>query len=205
MANPNSPFGARPVRHRSGAPYNGSARLYYVPASLAALYVGDFVALAGSANTAEYYGNAPGTLPTVALATSGSAVTSGSTTVLVGAIVGFFAEQATSPVYNPASTARGVLVADDPELVFEIQDDGVATLAATDVAGNYAINVSTNSGSAATGRSGHTMGTTNDTTNVGAQLKMLGLSKRTKNALGQYAVWDVIINNHAYGSRVLGV
>jgi hypothetical protein len=205
MANPNSPFGARPVRHRSGAPFNGAARLYYVPASLAAMYVGDFVALAGSANTAEYYGNAPGTLPTVAIATSGTAVTSGSTTVLVGAVVGFFSEQATSPVYNPANTARGVWVADDPELVFEIQDDGVATLAATDVAGNYAINVATQSPSTATGRSGHTMGTTNDVTNVGAQLKMLGLSKRSKNALGQYAVWDVIINNHAYGSRVLGV
>lgn len=205
MANPNAPFGGRPVRHRSGAPYNGAARLYYVPASLAAMYIGDFVALAGSANTAEYYGNAPGTLPTLSIATSGTAVGTADTTVLVGCVVGFFAEQATSPVYNPASTARGVWVADDPELVFEIRDDGVAVLAATDVGGNYAINVATQSPSTATGHSGHTMGTTNDVTNLGAQLKMLGLSKRHGNALGQYAVWDVTINNHARGGRVLGV
>ena len=205
MANPNSPFGARAVRHRSGAPYSGACRLYYVPASLAAMYVGDFVALAGSANTTDYYGNAPGTLPTLALATSGTAVTSGSANVLVGSVVGFFSEQATSPVYNPANTARGVWVADNPDLIFEIQDDGVATLAATDVSGNYAINVATQSPSVATGRSGHTMGTTNDTTNLGAQLKMISLSKRSKNAFGQYAVWEVQINNHAYGSRVLGV
>jgi hypothetical protein len=204
MANTNSAFGARPVRHRSGAPYSGSATLYYVPASLAAMYIGDFVYLAGSSNSVEYYGNPIGSLQTVGIATSGYAVTSGASTVLVGAVVGFFAEQATSTVYNPASTARGVWVADDPELVFEIQDSGVATLAYTDVGSSFAIDVSTNSGSTATGRSGHTMGTTADSTNAGVQLHMLGLSKRPKNSVGQYAVWDVMINNHAYGTRILG-
>lgn len=205
MANTNQPFGARPVRHRNGAPYSGACTLYYIPASLAACYVGDFVAQGGSSNDVAYAGNPVGSLSTVALATSGTAVTSGSPNVILGVVVGFHAEQATSPVYNPASTARGVYVADDPDLIFEIQDSGAATLAYTDVGANFLLDVSTNSGSTATGLSGHTMGTSADTSNVGAQLKMLGLAKRPKNVVGQYGVWDVVINNHVFGKRVLGM
>lgn len=205
MANTNAPFGARPVRHRNGAPYNGACTLYYVPASLAAMYVGDFVAQGGSANDVACAGNPVGSLQTVALATAGTATTTGSTNVIIGVVVGFHPNQATDPVYNPANTARGVYVADDPELVFEIQDNGAAALAVTNVGSNFAIDASTASGSTASSRSGMTMGTTPDTTNAGAQLRLLGLAKKPLNSVGAYAVWDVMINNHVYGPRVLGM
>lgn len=206
MANVNNPFGARPVRHRSGAPYNGAARLYYLPSIAQAFFIGDLVALGGSSNSADYYGNQTGSLATIQAATSGyDSTTAGSPNVLLGAIVGFYAEQATSLVYNAASTPRGVWVADDPELVFEMQDNGSATLAYTDVGSNFLIDISTNSGSTATARSGHTMGTSASNTYAGSQLHLLGLAKRPKNSVGQYAVWEVAINNHANGARVIGV
>ena len=51
MANSNTPMGLRPVRHRNGAPYNGAATRYFVPASDGtALFLGDPVVVAGSAD-----------------------------------------------------------------------------------------------------------------------------------------------------------
>jgi hypothetical protein len=42
MANSNAPTGLTPVRYASGAPYNGAANVYFVPASdSTALYIGD--------------------------------------------------------------------------------------------------------------------------------------------------------------------
>jgi hypothetical protein len=171
--------------------------------------VGDFVAHAGSSNDAALQQSAGGSgaipigaLGTVALATAGYAQTLTSTNILLGCVVGFLPDQATSPVYNPASTARGVWVADDPNLEFEIQDDGAATLTYAAVGGNYPIVA--NTGSAVTGRSAHCMGTTVDTSNVGAQLRLLGLVNAPDNAVGAYARWRVSINNHHFNPATLG-
>ena len=46
MANVNAPYGIRPYAYRSGAPYNGAVRTYYVPVGNGtALYFGDPVIL----------------------------------------------------------------------------------------------------------------------------------------------------------------
>jgi hypothetical protein len=216
-----APFGLKPWRHKSGAPYNGSARLYYVPASDSqALYIGDpvttFQTYGGSgtagtglgSNSAAYYGNFPGTLPICSLATAGDSKP------IIGAVVGFFAEQASSTVYRAASTARGVWVVDDPEIEFHIMDDGVATLnvGAGAGSGGYAIgdngnlNLSTYSGSTATGMSGATLSTTLSTSGASTgQLKILGLVPGVKNnANTPNAVWRVMINNHLLTAGTTG-
>lgn len=42
MANIDAPFGLRPIRHKSGAPYNGAVNPYYVASTYAtALFIGD--------------------------------------------------------------------------------------------------------------------------------------------------------------------
>ena len=42
MANTDSPFGLRPIRHRNGAAYNGAANPYYINSTYAtALFIGD--------------------------------------------------------------------------------------------------------------------------------------------------------------------
>lgn len=213
MANAAAPFGLRPLRHKSGAPYNGSARLYYVPSTdTTAIYIGDPVtnyqvsggsATAGTglgSNSTAYYGNFPGTLPVISKATAGDSKP------ITGVAVGFFAEQASSTVYRAASTARGVWVVDDPDLEYIIMDDGVATLligagagsASYAVGDNGNVNLSTYSGSAATGLSGATLSTTLSTSGASTgQLKILGLYQDVKNTGGSAnAVWRVMINNH---------
>ena len=78
MANNDTPFGLRPLRHRNGAPYNGAANPYYIPSSYAtALFIGDPVIITGTSNTSAVkvpgVGDfAPGTLPEINKAGAGS-------------------------------------------------------------------------------------------------------------------------------------
>jgi hypothetical protein len=113
MPNPNRAFGLKAVRDRSGAPYNGSANAYPVAAGDGtALFIGDPVQLAGSSI---------GGKPTVQRATAAGG------TYILGVVVGFEIDNNTRTLgYRPASTAATVLVADDPELLFEIMEDSNA-------------------------------------------------------------------------------
>lgn len=198
MANVNNPFGLRPVRYLNGAPWNGQAREYFATGATGAIYIGDPVMLAGSANTSEVQGRAVGTLATVVPATAGDG------NPILGVCVGVVPVDRSSTVYRATSTDRIILVVDDPNVVFQGQTDDAATdWAATDV-GSYA-NLLTGTGSTVTGKSGFTLDTTdgpanNDPSN---QLLVLGLSAPQAtptgdNAIGDFSVWDVIINNHAF-------
>ena len=133
MANTDTPMGLVPIRHKSGAPYNGAVNPYYVPSTYAtALFVGDPVVKTGTANTAgvkRIGGNfAIGALPEVNKATAGA------TNRISGVVVGFMPENNESLTYGAASTERIALVADDPDLVFEAQGDDA--LAVTGIGAN---------------------------------------------------------------------
>jgi hypothetical protein len=203
MPNSTTPNGLRPVRYLSGKPYNGACRPYYVPATYATtLYLYDPVVLAGGSNTTLVRGHQPGTLPVITKAAAGP------NNRITGVIVGFEpVDGAEAPVYGKASTPRIALVADDPDLLFAIKDDGYAGLAANVVSKNAMLNLSA-SGSATTGVSGATMdsGSTNaPSATASGQLTILGANRRPDNALGQYASWMVRINLHSYAPGVAGV
>lgn len=177
MANPNSPYGLRPVRERDGSPYSGAANTYYVPASDGtALFIGDPVILAGSADTA-------GTAPTVTRATAGA------TNRITGVVVGFQPEPSFVPYgYRPASTAMYVLVADDPYIEYAIQADADG-IAAAQVGLNA--NLTAGSGSTATKRSGFILDGTTPDPDATYQLRILGLEPQINNEVGAYA--DVLV------------
>ena len=121
MANPNFPFGLKPVRDRSGRAWNGAAEAFPVLASdSTALAVGDPVQLAGSSLNGR---------PTVTRATAAGG------NFIFGVVIGMGNDPvALRAGYRAASTLSEVLVCTDPELLFEIMaDDDAATLAATDV------------------------------------------------------------------------
>lgn len=150
MAYPDASFGFRPVRHRNGAPYNGAARAYWVDSSdNTALFIGDPVILDGTSNTSEIkvIGGTfpPGTLPGATRATAGA------NNLVTGVVVGVMAANRESLPYRAASTERVILVADDPDLIFEVQADAAYALA--DVGSNTNI-LFTHAGSTTTGRSG---------------------------------------------------
>lgn len=206
MANTNTPFGLKPVQQKNGAPYNGAFRAYYVPASYGtALFIGDPVVTTGTANTAAVSAAgagtfAIGTLPEINKATVGTG------NKITGAIVGIAAVTSASLPYKPASTEAIVYVADDPDLLFEIQADG--SLTSVDVGLNACL-IYTQSGSTSTGRSGaelDTGTTTAPATTAAFQLTIVSIVNRMDNEAASSRVkLNVRINNHSMVNAAAGV
>lgn len=193
MANADTPRGFHAVRLLDGSPYTGGGKPYYVGSGdTVALFRGDPVALTGTANTAEVnvvgFGKFPaGTLPVVARATAGS------TGNILGIVASVAATTRDSLTYRAASTARVVFVHDNPEIVFEAQEDSVsATLAATNVGQN--VDFIAGTGSTSTGLSGAELDSNTAGTAATKQFRILRLVNREDNAIGTNAKWEVIIN-----------
>lgn len=183
MANRNAIFGARLIGHFYGSPYNARVRSYIVPSSDSnAMYLGDFVSMTGDGDTNEL----GQTFPTVEL--------SGVGTVITGVIVGFVADSDNlNQIYRTASTERTVFVCDDPYAIFEIQTNGTA------IAGDFGSNADIVLGTPSTvyGTSGTQLDEATVTAAT-AQLRILGLSQKVDNELGQYAKFLCMINEHTF-------
>lgn len=189
MANIDAPSGLKPVRYRSGAPYNGAATRYHVPSSEANnIFIGDLVSVTGTGGETD----GRGVRPEVTQTAAGAAA--------IGVVVGFenLTSDNLSRTHRPASTAGYLLVADDPDLVFEVQEDSDGgALAATNIGQNADIVVGT--GNTLTGTSAAQL---DSSTAAGAngQLRIVNLSTRVGNEIGANAKWLVFINEHQYAA-----
>lgn len=169
MANANVAFGLKPVRYASGAPYNGATNVYFVPASdSTALFIGDPVIIAGSADPAT--GAA-----TITRATAGSAGR------ITGVVQGFVPTPSiVANGYRLASTACYVLVADDPNLLFEIQEDAAGGALALNAVGLNA-DLASGTGSTVTKRSGFQLDTSTAADTATLQLRIERFVNRVDN------------------------
>lgn len=204
MANTSKPAGLVPVQYLNGSPWSRGGRVYCIPDTddTNAFAIGDPVTLAGSADAQG--------IPTITLATAGTGnqvlgpIVSGAGSPVFG---GQYGVPADSPIVIPAVKSRSyyVLVADDPNIVFQIQEDGLVTpLAATDTGNNVNLISGTNNGYI----SGWQIDSDSKATTATLQLKLLGLAyapQATPNAFGQYAQWFAQINNHCYRVGQAGI
>jgi hypothetical protein len=201
MANPDAPFGLRPVRYRSGAPYNGACRPYYIgTGDSTALFIGDPVIFAADSNSAaEGDGRHPaGTLGVVARATAGAG------NAVLGVVVGVEWLHRDSLIYREASTERVIYVADDPNLVFHIRDDGAGTPGAGNVGLNADI-IFTHAGSTFTGISGAELSGASLEADLDSQLFVLGAASFPDNSVAQdFCIWEVYLNTHLYQGGAAG-
>lgn len=203
MANLNTPRGAIPLRHLDGSPWNAQVNLYYVPQADTNQYnLGDFVKTAAG-------GDANG-VPQIVKILNG-------TDFIRGVIVGVLPTAPNVPSLQATPLALEVsnapaakthdyyfLIADDPDLIYEMVDDGINVLTATACNKNASFTVangvglSPNSASVITTASIGTVATLN--------LKLMGLSPSPNNAFGAYARWLVLANLHELGgSATVGV
>lgn len=186
--NINRPGGLKPVKHLNGMPWNGKARMYYIDAAYAfAIFTGDAVISGGSADASGKY-------PTVKRAAAGEA--------LRGVVIGvsdqpYIAvdQNDLNRAYSPASTAGYCLVVDDPDVIFEIQEDNDGGDISADDVGSNSDLVAT-AGSTVTGLSGMELDSSVTAAGATAQLRILGLANKEDNDLGAHAKWDVLINEH---------
>lgn len=189
MANEDRPNGLSPVKHITGAPYNGQANIYAIPAaSTSAFAIGDPVVSTGEGGAAD------GT-PYCDLAAATGAIR--------GVIVGISDQKyGMAKVSNPDSMIRPaaaqtndwyVMVVDDPDVVFEVQEVSGGTPLTADAIGlNGNLVVGTNNGYV----SGYELNNVGVDTEATLQVKILGLANRFGNAIGEHAKWLVKINNH---------
>ncbi len=188
MANIDKVNGATPVKHLNGSSWNGAANLYAVPAAdPTALFVGDFVKIYGTADATTG-------LNSVIQAAAGDR--------LCGVVVGFVPDPTQLElVYRKASTLRYAWVADSPDTIFEIQEDGEgATLALIDIGENADITVA--AGNTTTGASGMELDSSSHQSAT-AQLRILKFVQREDNTpVSQWAKVEVLINEHEYNQPV---
>jgi hypothetical protein len=200
MANVNRPSGLTPVKYANGAAWDGKLNMYYIDSANASAFAkGDPVMLSGT-------GDSNG-VPGIVLATAGA------TNPVLGCVMGMAGTKYGASSGDPASLGTivvpatktknyYVLVCDDPDVIFEIQEgtDGAA-LSQTSIGLNFDLKSGTNNGFV----SGWVMDNDTGATGATLQLKALGLAQRPDNAFGTYAKWLVKINLHAFRAGVAGV
>ena len=197
MANANKPQGLTPLQYLNGSPWNGAARIYSIAYNYGtALYIGDPVISSG---TADANG-----VPGIAIY--------GGTGAIRGVIVGIgrYENTLANPsnldrTYFPASGDGNTnpwyaLVVDDPNVLFEVQENSNGTaLAAADIGLNTVLKSGTGNGYV----SGWLLSSATDATpNTTATLavRLMGLVRRSDNAFGAYAKHIIKINVHELGT-----
>lgn len=188
--------GMKPVRHRNGSPYNGECSMYYIPSTDAStIGIGEAMKLVNAMDASSE-------VSVVAQAAAGDA--------LIGVVVGFPSDAVgtsaiplSGPPYRRASTGCYVLIADDPDLIFQIQEDadsGVVSAANIGAHANADIVVVSATANADVGTGiSKTLLDSSTAAATSATLKILGVKRDGVNAGAQTggAVLEVEILEHA--------
>jgi hypothetical protein len=193
VGNANAPMGLRPVGTLGSAGYRGRVRIYATSTSdTQAIGIGDPVILTTG-------GDANG----VSIVTR---LTSAGTSAIVGAVVGIKPDPTNLALgYRVASTNTMVFVDTDPQTIYEIADSSTSqttSLTIADVGVNAqlvcpAVDTTTGNGKVV-------MGTTVGTTTT-LSVKVLNLSPKVGNLTGDWAKYEVIINNHVFRAGTAGI
>lgn len=198
MANPDTPFGLKPVGTLDGSPWNASLRRVQAIATYAtALFIGDPVIWTGDSD-------ATGQCPIVQLATAGK------TYKITGVMVGWEPDpNYPTYTYRPASTLRfGWMIPANDSTIYEIQASTDAVLALGTV-GLQGVIVKTHAGSTVTGLSGVELdsGSADDPdAHATGQLTIIGFVKRQDNSIAAVnGKWLVTINLPSISAGIAGV
>lgn len=205
MANTSKINGFRAAKHVNGSPYNGQANIYYIPSTDAtAVFVGDPVKLATDGNSVG--------IQQVTRGTAGAAILG----VVVGVVntkldpVGGSVTNGSilldTPQYRPASTAQYVLVADAPDVLYEVE--------ATTAGASYAFAVADiglnadayfgGSGSTTTGNSAASLDMATKAVTATLQFKIMGVAQRPDNEPTGAATKVIVKINNAQLSSGTG-
>jgi hypothetical protein len=190
MPNPNTPLGLVPVKYRNGQQYNGQVNVYFIPATDAtALFIGDPVK--GVTNQADANG-----IPVITKATPGN--------TLIGVVVDFVSHAGitrlqSDPVQRSANTAAYALVADDPELFFEVQENDSGGAMPLGAGGRNVEWAAGAGGNTSTGKSSAVLASNTLAVTNTLSLRVHRFVERPDNVpLDGTAKWLVSINLHAF-------
>ena len=189
--NKDRPSGLKPIKNLNGTPWSGKFNIYYKSISdgdTEAIFIGSPVMSAGSADASGKY-------PTIKLAGQ---------TAARGVVIGFgntpyIAADVTDldRLYATAAQACYVAVVDDPNVIFECQEDSATTFTKDQVGLNA--DLTTEAGNTTTGRSTVEIDCDTEDTGSTLQVRIMRLVDRVDNALGDYAKFEIMFNQHELG------
>lgn len=187
MANANTAYGLWPERDIYGRNWSGAANTYAIPSSYGSnLYLGDPLVPTGSSDANG--------IPYLTLATAGTSnYTIGPMVGIVNGGDPIVSVTRDLPIYHTASTLQYILVADDPSLLFKIQEDGNG--GANSSMAN--MNLASGSGSTVTGYSGWQLSSSSVATTSTLQMRLMWPMRTPDNAVGTNCKWLVKINLHS--------
>jgi hypothetical protein len=207
MANINVARGLVPYSRFDGSVWNGSGNIYYVHSTYGSnIFVGDPLVTHSASNDS-------GGIPAVQLGAVGSPIIG----VMLGVIDGGqvantqIAVERNLPVYHQSSTGQYILVCDDPNVLFWIQDDGGTQATAANLWPGKNAALTSGSGSTVTGYSGWQLSAASVATSSALDLKIMRALNQADNAISQSAntttnaKWLVKLNNHQYANQEAGV
>lgn len=180
MANTDSPRGLTPARYRSGHAYTGAARIYRKSTTAGIIGVGDPVIKVTDSSD-------PLGRPEIVRHTTGAAIT--------GVVVGIEPTRNDLEKKLLLSADEGyVLVADDPDLLFRVQEDSIGSNLVVTNIGQHVDLVTAIDANTTTGRSNYEL----DSSALAADNTLIieELVQREDNAVGTNAEWLVSINLH---------
>lgn len=197
--NTNAPQGLRPYRYGNGSLYNGAVNKYNIASAYGtAIFQFDPVTVLSDG--------------TIGIAVAGAACLGVFMGVKYTDTTGFFWHRPNwiASTTLATGTVAEALIADDPNLWFDVQETDAAGAAGTPLAladRNLNINFRIGSGNAATGQSTTSINNASEATTATLNLKIMDLSPYPGNAVGNYANWLVSWNNHIFkgGTGTAGV
>lgn len=187
MANNDNATGLRLARHGGSAAHTGGVNRYVALAATGtAIYVGGLVKPAGTAD-------ADGVMDVTGNVSTGDAV--------LGVVTAIEPVTADSLTYREASTLRYVYVADDPNAIFEVQEDGDGGALAITAVGNTADLTGFTAGSTVTGRSTIEIDSSTATASGDGteDVLIMGFVQKERNEVGSANAKVLVrLNNHFY-------
>lgn len=212
MANISRVNGFKPVKHFTGAPYNGQANIYEVAVGeTVPVFVGDLVVRSTEASTSGLV-----TVKSLSAAATANDVVAG---VVLGAVVGVVNTKLDpvdgkmtagsialdTPQYAAAGVKTFVLVADAPDIIYEVQS--TASYALADIGLNADVGVLAAAGNGlVTGNSGMYVNATAPAASATRPVHVVGYVKRPDNeAPGAYNKLLVQLTTSAQGNAIVGV
>ena len=196
MANLDAPYGLRPLRFISGAPYNGAVTKYRKEASVI-LGIGDPVVLTGSSSQAGTNGALKDGIPLVTRASAASGTITGVVMFVDhdAATIG----KAHEVLHMAAADTGDVYIADNPDLIFSIQEDSDGNSLVVDDVGE-GVDIVVADADTNTSLSNVEIDSSTSAAQIGNadQLRVMRLVEREDNTLAANAEWEVLINEHSY-------
>ena len=214
FVNPSKPAGLSPLRYLNSAKYDGKGQMYSIAAADTNPYFpGDLV-------TPTATGDSNG-IPGITIATAGNpavgVIVAVGTLLATGYLVPggpYINANNLSLVNRPSGAQASVyyaLVADDPNIIYEIQEGGAGTNLTTAACNNNA-NIVYAAPATGVNVSGTQLNNATVATTITLNLKILRLVQRIDNHFvtspatgGGAQKWEVIINNHVYRGGTLGI